>query len=76
MKGQLSVEMLVVLVVILGVVALVASVLMKSATQAAREADKRANDTIGECIVIGERCSANSDCCSYKCDSSGRCARP
>ncbi len=76
MRGQLSVEMLVVLVVILGVVALIASVLMKSATQAAGEADKSANATIGECVVNGERCSASSECCSYFCNKAGECARP
>lgn len=76
MRGQLSVEMLVVLVVILGVVALVASVLMNSANQAAKQANDRANATIGECVVNGEGCSASSECCSYFCNKAGECARP
>ena len=75
MKGQLSVEMLVVLVVILGVVALVASVIMGNATKAKLEAEKRANDTIGSCARLAESCLGNSDCCSGNCVSNS-CAPP
>jgi len=74
-KGQLSVEMLVVLVVILGVVALVAGIIMNSANQAANEAGKRANATLGECISNSQHCGAPSECCSRNCRS-GICEAP
>ena len=79
MKGQLSVEMLVVLVVILGIVALVASTLMNSANQAAGQAKNRTTDTLGTCARNDvDTCTKNSDCCSNFCDlaNTGRCAKP
>ena len=74
-KGQLSAEMLVVLVVILGLAVILASTLMKSASKAANAADQKTNAVLeaSNSSVIngasGVYCAANADCASGSCDT-------
>ena len=75
MKGQLSAEMLIVLVVILGVAVLVASVMLKSANKAAEKIGQKTDDVLNSADAsamkgaAGEFCVSDSDCKSGKCDS-------
>ena len=74
-KGQLSAEMLVVLVVILGLAVILASTLMKSANKAANAADQKTNAVLeaSNSGVVkgmgGDYCAADSDCTSNSCDT-------
>ena len=74
-KGQLSAEMLVVLVVILGLAVILASTLMKSASKAANAADQKTNAVLEASNssvvngVSGDYCAADSDCASNSCDT-------
>ena len=80
MRGQLSVEMLVVFVVILGIVVLVASVMMKSANKAADKVEQKtdtvlnASDRDYNSGRAGDYCASAEDCRSGNCDSySSKC---
>ncbi len=74
-KGQLSAEMLVVLVVILGLAVILASTLMKSASKAANAADQKTDAVLqaSNSSVIngasGDYCATDSDCASNSCDT-------
>ena len=74
-KGQLSAEMLVVLVVILGVAVILASTLLKSANKAAASADAKTNAVLEASDngtlkgAIGDYCASNADCESGSCDT-------
>lgn len=73
-KGQLSAEMLVVLVIILGLAVILASTMMKSASQAAGKIEEKTS-TILEASEpsefvgkAGDYCTKNEDCQSRSCD--------
>jgi type II secretory pathway pseudopilin PulG len=74
-RGQLSAEMLVVLVVILGLAVILASTMMKSAGKAAAAADQKTNAVLQEADsglakgASGDYCASNVDCESGTCDS-------
>jgi len=74
-KGQLSAEMLVVLVVILGLAVILASTMMKSAGKAANAADQKTNAVLeasdGGAVkgASGDYCTSSVDCESGSCDS-------
>ncbi|MFA6328015.1 MAG: hypothetical protein WCY41_01070 [Candidatus Micrarchaeia archaeon] len=74
-KGQLSAEMLVVLVVILGLAVILASTMMNSAKKAANSADQKTNAVLEASDsgvakgVSGDYCAADSDCASSTCDT-------
>ncbi|MCX8197702.1 MAG: type II secretion system GspH family protein [Candidatus Micrarchaeota archaeon] len=82
MRGQLSVEMLVILVIILGISALVASVLLRSANKAAEKAEQKADyilnaseESYARAKKAGEFCSYDSECASGNCNPvSSRCS--
>lgn len=75
MRGQLSAEMLIILVVILGVAVLVASVMLKSANKAADKVNAKtdavlnATDSAALRGASGEYCVSDADCQSGSCDS-------
>ena len=74
-KGQLSAEMLVVLVVILGLAVILASTMLKSAGKAAASADAKTNAVLEASDsgvakgVSGDYCTADPDCASGSCDA-------
>ena len=74
MRGQLSAEMLIILVVILGVAVLVASVMLKSANKAADKVSAKtdtvlnATDAASLRGASGEYCVSDADCQSGSCD--------
>jgi len=74
-KGQLSAEMLVVLVVILGLAVILASTMLKSASKAASSADAKTNEVLEISAkgatkgVSGDYCTADADCTSESCDT-------
>ena len=73
-KGQLSAEMLVVLVVILGLAVILASTMLKSANKAAASADAKTNAVLEASDsgvakgVSGDYCAIDDDCASGICD--------
>jgi len=75
MKGQLSAEMLIVLVVILGIAVLLAGVMMKSANKASEKVSQKADTVLsasdGGALkgATGEYCAHDSDCSSGFCDT-------
>ena len=69
MKGQLSAEMLVVLVVILGAAILLASVMLDSAKKAGEKITERS-----DALFEKSPCLADSDCASGSCNQgTGEC---
>ena len=74
-KGQLSAEMLVVLVVILGLAVILASTMLKSANKAAASAEAKTNAVLEKSDsgvtkgVSGDYCATDSDCASNSCDT-------
>ena len=74
-KGQLSAEMLVVLVVILGLAVILASTMLKSANKAASSADAKTDEVLKISDsgvakgVSGDYCAADSDCTYGGCDT-------
>ena len=74
MRGQLSLEMLVVTVIIIGMVLLLAAVISKSANKAADKVTEKtdaalnASDTISAKGATGGYCVLDSDCLSGFCD--------
>jgi len=80
LRGQLSVEMLVILVIILSLAALVASVLLKSANKAADKVEQKtesvlnASDKPYAAGAAGDYCATDSDCRSGSCNTySSKC---
>jgi uncharacterized protein (UPF0333 family) len=75
MRGQLSAEMLVVLVVILGLAVILANTMMNSASKAARSADEKTSavlevsDAGAMKGASGDYCVSGADCESGSCDS-------
>ncbi|MCX6772436.1 MAG: hypothetical protein NTV88_01550 [Candidatus Micrarchaeota archaeon] len=68
MKGQLSAEMLIVLVIIIALAALLAKTMMDSAGKASTATTERTNDVIASTTP----CQSTSDCTklgSYACDT-------
>jgi len=74
-KGQLSAEMLVVLVVILGLAVILANTMLKSASKAAASADAKTNEVLEISDkgvtkgMSGDYCAADADCTSESCDT-------
>ena len=74
MKGQLSAEMLILLVILLGVAVIVASTMMQSANKASQKIEQK-TDTIltkadqGAAGAAGDQCASNADCASGSCDT-------
>lgn len=67
MKGQLSAEMLILIVVILAVVALVSTQLFKTGQKLGTEIDSKTDTIVNEskaCSYFGEYCSTRVLCCS------------
>ncbi len=58
MKGQISAEMLIILVILIGIAIIVASQLLSTANQAAGEIDKKT----GEIFDLTKSCAEDSDC--------------
>ncbi|MEM2963255.1 MAG: hypothetical protein QXW70_03005 [Candidatus Anstonellales archaeon] len=58
MKGQISAEMLIILVILIGVALIVASQLIKTATQAGKEIEKKT----GQIFEISKSCETDLDC--------------
>jgi uncharacterized protein (UPF0333 family) len=75
-KGQLSAEMLVVLVLVLGVAIFLASVMFKSAGQAGGKIEQKTEQVLNSSemsaakLGAGEYCSADSQCESGDCTAS------
>ena len=79
-RGQLSAEMLIVLVVILGLAVILASVMLKSANKAASAVEEKTNSVIAASnassvkVASGGYCTADSDCESNSCGAySNKC---
>ena len=80
MRGQLSAEMLIVLVVILGLAVILASVMLKSANKAAANVEQKTNTVIGASnagmvkAAAGDYCVVDADCETNSCDTySNKC---
>jgi uncharacterized protein (UPF0333 family) len=76
-RGQLSVEMLLLLVVILGLAILVASTMMKSAAKASEKVEQKTDTVLGAGDTgakgaAGDYCVSNADCSSSSCDTYSR----
>ena len=76
MKGQLSAEMLIVLVIIIAIAALLASTMMKSATNASAATNRQSNLV----MATTHACAADSDCTQFNagadtfhCETNGYC---
>ena len=72
MKGQLSAEMLLLIVVLLAVVAIVATHVMSSAKEAGSQITEQSEELYekidtGMCSEDGEPCVTDDDCCSGGC---------
>ena len=77
MRGQLSAEMLILIVVVLAVVALVASQLLKTGEETSKTIDKRSGEIINSTESAfkkkaGSSCSEDDQCESNYCIS-GEC---
>ena len=72
-RGQLSAEMLIVLVVILGLVVLLASVMLKSANKAADNIEQKTDSVLGMSNFTfgnpGDPCKIDDDCKSKSCSA-------
>jgi uncharacterized membrane protein len=73
MRGQLSAEMLIVLVLVLGLAIFLASTMYKSASKAGAAIDKKTDEvtsgnSYSPAIPSGGACSVNSQCLSGVCD--------
>ena len=78
MRGQLSAEMLIVLVLVLGLAIFLASTMYKSAEKTGAAIDRKTDNlTKGDVFSLkteGEACAANSECASGTCsESTGKC---
>ncbi len=72
MRGQLSAEMLILLVLVLALVAVAFTYMTKAVNTAGEGMQARTDDA----VKVGNACSADSDCGSpnLACDATGRCA--
>ena len=66
MKGQISVEMLILLVVIIGVVIVAASQLLNTAHKAGEDISDKTDDILNYCIKDTE-CKAGETCINNRC---------
>ncbi len=78
MKGQLSAEMLLLIVVILAVVAIVATHVLSSAREAGSQISEQSEDLYekvdtGMKAREGEFCTEDDDCLSGRCSENYRC---
>ena len=80
MRGQLSAEMLIVLVVILGLAVILASVMLKSANKASEAVEQKTNAVIEASnagavkVATGGYCVVDADCETNSCDTySNKC---
>ena len=80
MRGQLSVELLVVLVILLGLAVLVAGVMMKSASKASEKVEQKTGEVFNSTDRpyaagrAGDYCASDSDCVSGTCNTySSKC---
>lgn len=69
MKGQLSAEMLIVLVIVLGLAILLASTMMNSAEKAGQKVDEKTGKILNYCssdldCSSGQTCNTNTHQCS------------
>ncbi|MCX8174680.1 MAG: hypothetical protein N3E51_00540 [Candidatus Micrarchaeota archaeon] len=74
MKGQLSAEMLILLVIVLGLAIIVASTMMQSASKASEKIEQKTQAVIekaegGAKGSAGSPCYSNEDCSSGSCDA-------
>lgn len=72
MKGQLSAEMLILIVVVLAIVAIAASQLMKTSEKTAGKIDQTAGELFNKTDAAlkgkaGEVCAVSNDCISDSC---------
>ncbi len=72
MKGQLSAEMLILIVVVLAIVALVANQMLSTAEKGADKIDEQSDDLFSKTDEFtkadeGEFCVENDDCLSDSC---------
>jgi uncharacterized protein (UPF0333 family) len=78
MRGQLSLEMLIVIVVVLGLAVLLASTMMKSAEKTADKITQKADtvlttsDAAGK-GTAGDYCASDSGCLSSSCGLDNKC---
>jgi len=79
-KGQLSVEMMVIMVVILGLVVIVANTMIKSANKASEKVEQKTESILNtsESGTVsgaqGDYCSTGEDCRSGSCNTyTGKC---
>ena len=73
MRGQLSVEMMIVLVVILGLAVLVASTMISSANKASQKIEAKTDTVLNSSDLAkggpGAYCTADADCSSGNCNT-------
>jgi hypothetical protein len=62
LKGQLSIELIIILAILLGVVFLVASKIRESATKAAGSIENTSDKTFGQIESITNYCNSDQDC--------------
>ena len=65
LKGQLSIELIIILAILLGVVFLVASKMRESATKAAGSIENTSNKTFGQIESMTMQCTSDQDCLKY-----------
>ncbi len=78
MRGQLSAEMLILIVVVIAVIAIAASQLMKTADNTAGRIDAQSDKLLNKTEMAlkgkpGSICAAADDCLSDICNSDYRC---
>jgi len=78
MRGQLSLEMLIVIVVVLGLAVLLASTMMKSAEKTADKITQKADAVLNTSDAAGKGasggyCTSDSGCLSGNCGLDNKC---
>jgi type II secretory pathway pseudopilin PulG len=78
MRGQLSLEMLIVIVVVLGLAVLLASALFRNANKAAEKLDEKTGAILNVSDssargAAGDYCTQDADCSSGACSSVSKC---
>jgi len=69
LKGQLSIELIIILAILLGVVFLVASKIRESATKAAGSIENTSDKTFGQIESMTRQCVSDQDCLKYGVNS-------
>ncbi|MEM2137963.1 MAG: hypothetical protein QW568_02650 [Candidatus Anstonellaceae archaeon] len=78
MRGQLSLEMLIVIVVVLGLAVLLASTMMKSAGKTADKITEKTDSVLNTSDAAGkgaagDYCTSDSGCLSNNCGLDSKC---